>query len=405
MTDQELNNLLDIIKYVPEDKRDETTNAVLKAAADSLSLEKIKSLTDVNDNPSDTDSSATELKFTQKEISKMPRKFKQLMHVKGMTVRIYRRQITSVEGHYNYEIRLRSHGYNVYASSNNLAEAKRKFIDKLVEFERYGDTRSTVPYTFIKFAEYYFDNFYKRKVAAETLRIAQSQFKNHLAPYFSDVPLRRITPKKCQDLLDDYESRGKGKTAEDLYSLLSIIFKAAIKHNILVNNPLDMVFHAKHQREHGKALSKAEEKLLLEKTAGTPYQKMFAIGLYTGMRPNEYKTAKIEGEFIVANNSKRKNGKVELKKIPITPMLRPYIDKNTQFEFARLETLRDKIKSILPSHKLYDLRTTFYTRCTECGIADVAIKKFVGHALGGLADTYTDLSDEYLLREGQKLVY
>ena len=205
--------------------------------------------------------------------------------------------------------------------------------------------------------------------------------------------------------MDDYESRSKGKTAEDLYSLLSIIFKAAIKHNILVNNPLDMVSHAKHQREHGKALSKAEEKLLLEKTAGTPYQKMFAIGLYTGMRPNEYKTAKIEGEFIVANNSKRKNGKAEIKKIPITPMLRPYIDKNKQFEFARLETLRDKIKSILPSHKLYDLRTTFYTRCTECGIADVAIKKFVGHALGSLADTYTDLSDEYLLKEGQKLVY
>ena len=67
MTNQELNNLLDIIKYVPEDKRDETTNAVLKAAADSLSLEKIKSLTDVNDNQSDTDSSATELKFTKKE--------------------------------------------------------------------------------------------------------------------------------------------------------------------------------------------------------------------------------------------------------------------------------------------------------------------------------------------------
>ena len=138
---------------------------------------------------------------------------------------------------------------------------------------------------------------------------------------------------------------------------------------------------------------------------GTPYELMFAVALYTGMCPNEYKTAKIEGEFIVANNSKRKNGKAELKKIPITPMLRPYIDKNKQFEFARLETLRDKIKSILPSHKLYDLRTTFYTRCTECGIADVAIKKFVGHALGGLADTYTDLSDEYLLKEGQKLVY
>ena len=50
---------------------------------------------------------------------------------------------------------------------------------------------------------------------------------------------------------------------------------------------------------------------------------MFAIGLYTGLRPNEYKTAVVEENFIVANNSKRKNGKTELKKIPITPMLKP----------------------------------------------------------------------------------
>lgn len=34
---------------------------------------------------------------------------------------------------------------------------------------------------------------------------------------------------------------------------------------------------------------------------------------------------KFEGDFVVAKNSKRKDGKVEYKKIPITEMLRPYI--------------------------------------------------------------------------------
>ena len=93
MTDQELKNLLDILKYVPEDSRDEATNAVLKAAADSLSLEKIKSLTDIQEDTQQksTDSTASEVKFSQKEIKLMPRKFRQLFRVQGMTARVYRR--------------------------------------------------------------------------------------------------------------------------------------------------------------------------------------------------------------------------------------------------------------------------------------------------------------------------
>ena len=263
----------------------------------------------------------------------------------------------------------------------------------------------TIPTTFDKFANYNFEKFYKRKVCDITYRVAMSNYKNHVLPHFGDMALKQITADKCQELLDRLIEEDKMRTEENVFTMLNMIFKAAVKHGVMAHNPIDMVFHTKHEREHGKALTKDEELKLLNETAGTPYQKMFAIGLYTGLRPNEYKTVVIDGDFIVANNSKRKNGKVELKKIPITPMLAPYLKGVTELHFTRLEQIRNKFNAILHGHRLYDLRTTFYTRCMECGIADAAIKKFVGHTLGGLADTYADLSDEFLFKEGQKLLY
>ena len=168
---------------------------------------------------------------------------------------------------------------------------------------------------------------------------------------------------------------------------------------------MELVIHKTHEREHGKALTVEEEKLLLESTEGTEFQLMFAIALFTGMRPNEYETARREGDFIVCRNSKRKNGKIEYKKIPITPMLRPYIKDTQTLTFYKTYTLREKFNSILTDHILYDLRTTFYSRCIECGVTDIARKLFVGHTLGQLGDAYTDLSDEYLLKEGEKIKY
>ena len=144
---------------------------------------------------------------------------------------------------------------------------------------------------------------------------------------------------------------------------------------------------------------------MLEQTAGTEFQLMFAVALYTGLRPNEYETAKIVNGFIVAVNSKRKNKKIEYKKIPISPMLQPYLNGVSELNFFAVKVIRDKFNLILPKHRLYDLRTTFYTRCQECGVADVARMEFVGHSLGKLGNTYTDLSDEFLLSEGKKLNY
>jgi len=243
------------------------------------------------------------------------------------------------------------------------------------------------------------------KVSKLTYDADWNRYKRYIQPIFGNKQFNSINSEQCQALIDQLLFQGKGKTAEEIYSLLSIIFKGAIAHGFMDKNPLTLVVKLKHQSKHGTALSKDEEALLLQAYPNTKYQTIFALALYTGLRPNEYNTAKIEGKFIVAVNSKRKTKRVEYKRIPITPMLAPYLQNITDFESINRDVIREKFKAILPNHILYDMRTTFYSRCKECGIADAARDEFVGHSLGALGNAYTDLSDEYLLREGAKFQY
>ena len=344
------------------------------------------------------------LKFTEKEISKMPKTFRKEFRTQGCTAHIRKR----TDGRYvcSYEIRYRRNGYNISVSAKTVEQAKISFIEALKTTDPQTSTKENgTPKTFNEFSLYYFENFRKRKVTERTMKEDLWRYKKYLLPVFGSTPIKSITPLQCQNLIDGIVKDGKEKTATEIFSMLNVIFKMAIRHDIITRNPLDIVFIKKHERKHGIALTRDEEKTLLQAVAGTPYQIMFAVALYTGLRPNEYETARINENFIIAKNSKRKNGKIEYKRIPITPMLRPYLDNVTELKFYKPEQMRNKMKPILPEHKIYDLRTTFYTRCQECGISEVAIKLFVGHSLGGLADTYTDISNEYLLKEGEKLNY
>lgn len=375
---------------------------ILKTASESITFERLKALLETGKEEVKQDKKGLLLKLTDKEISKIPMRFRKDFLINDRLVRCRRR--VSGRKTTNYEIRYRKHGFNIAVSSNDIEEAKKKFIQALQSADK-GEQKPTVPTTFCEFAEYYFNNYIKRKVAKLTFENDMYRYNRHIKPYFGSMQLKEITPACCQKLLDGFADKGQTKTNNEVYSLLNGIFKMAIAHSIISKNPLAVVIIEKHKRTHGVALTKDEERKLLDSLEGSRYQTLMAIALYTGLRPNEYKTARIEDNFIVAVNSKRKNGKVEHKKIPITTMLKRYLNGVDKLDFPRLEYMRDNFNKILPNHILYDLRTTFYTRCEECGVAPPARDEFVGHSRGELNKTYSHLSDEYLLNEGKKLVW
>ena len=343
--------------------------------------------------------------FTQKEIKNMATTFKKVFIANGLAAHIIKKE--SGKDSFCYEIRYRANGYSIIASSTNLQKAKEKFLAKTTpsEIQKYfvGSSSPTQNFASLEqFALYFFETHRKGKVTAQTYKCDAGRLKNYIFPSLGKLPINQITPDKCQALLVSIKNEGKGKTADEIYSLLSIIFKGAIAYGLIQKSPLAIVQHTKHVNESGTALSKEEEKLLFVRLTEPNFRIACAIALFTGLRPNELSTAKINGEFIVAINSKRKNGKVEYKKIPIIDRLRPFIQDGIP-ELPTPQLLRRRISTALPNHKLYDLRTTFYTRCDEYGVAQPARDEFVGHSAGALTNAYRDLSDEYLLREGRKL--
>lgn len=339
------------------------------------------------------------VEFTDKEMNTMPKHIKKLLILDKKRCRL--RTHPSGKNTITYEIRYRRNGYDISASGKTIELAKENFLNKCKSVECLDNSLCDIPKTFDAFSMYYFENFRKEKVAKATFKSDMIRYNNYLKPLFKQTPIKKITPSDCKKLLDKVKVEGKGKTADELHSLLNVIFKSAIAHSIIDKNPLDIVLHIKHQRKNGKALTKEEEQSLKSALKGSQYLTPLMVLLYTGLRPNELKSAKIEGQFIVAENSKRKNKKVEYKKIPIIKALKPFL--SSSIECPSLDTLRKHFNQAIPNHILYDLRTTFYTRCDELGVSAVARDEFVGHSSGALTNAYRNLSDEYLLEEGKKL--
>lgn len=425
---KQLKNFLEILEIVPNnEKRDEAVQLIFSSNmgnvnAGQQNASKFYQAEQKYNGEMKSVDGTIELEFTKKEIGQMPERFQKVFILQNKIVRCRRRK--SGRNATNYEIRYRREGFNISVSSNDPELAKEKFIQALQEAEKAlkaildkslaEETERKrlerlkeigAPDTFHEFSMYYFEKYRIRKVAPKTFENDKYRYKNHIQPHFGSMPIADITPPYCQELLDELANSGKTKTNKEVYSLLNAILKMAIAHDIIKKNPLAIAYVEQHTSKHGKALTKEEEKILLESLKGTKYQAIVAMSLYTGVRPNELESIKIEGDFVVAKNSKRKGGKIEFKKIPISDMLKPYIKDFDVSEIPGIQYIRDRFNAVLPNHIYYDLRTTFYTRCEECGVAEAARDYFVGHSRSKLNDTYSDLSDEYLLCEGKKLSY
>ena len=216
---KELEKILKILQEIPnEKKRDEAIRLILQTANETITCDALVSLLENGKKRKEQTIKRQDetlfLKFTNKEISNMPERFRKEFILQDRVVHCLKRK--SGKHTYNYVIRYRRSGWNIVVSSNDLETAKAKFIERLnkkvediisIKENRKGTVSTIingVSTNFHEFSTYYFENYRKRKVSQQTYYNDMCRYKNHIKPCFGDKSLLEITPAECQQFLDGY---------------------------------------------------------------------------------------------------------------------------------------------------------------------------------------------------------
>ena len=354
-------------------------------------------------------------KLTKQEIKTMPESIRKIFIANNYIVN-YR--ITS-NGY--FEARIRRKGMYIEASGRDFETMRKRFMDRLSAFYKRppmqpAETPAAVPTAkAVLFGDYGREwlKIKEQMTKPSTFKEYERSFRVDLEPTFGRKPLADITRTDLQNYLFSIVGENKHRKAEKLALMLNCIFDMAAE-DYDIPSPMKKVVLPAYQTKKGEALTKDEETRLVNyckshrEVEGTD---ALLVLLYFGLRKSELASIEIiDGKWLQCETSKERLGQnVVLRKIPFTTMARkvlPYID----FEKAKntnLNTISSRMKRLLPNHHPHELRHTFISRCKEAGVASEVVSIWAGHSLSGTitSTVYTHYSDEFQLKEAEKVVY
>ncbi len=332
--------------------------------------------------------------FTEKEIKQMPR-LKDLSYRYKSVVQLH-------------EFRYRRNGHNKSFSSTDYKTAKAKALEFCKQLNLKESAKVDKNINFNNFAIDYMQNVKRKNVAEKTFYNDYNRFENYILPNFKNLKIKEITAPFIQKFLNEVLDAGHQRTAEALFYTLKTILDYAVNTDVINKNPITAVKIPLHIRKTGKALPIEKEKQFVKDIIGNKYELTFAVLLYTGCRPCELESITIkDDDFIVFRNRKQKKNAIVYKTIPITPMLKPYVERIKKEMPLNMTTEIGKIfAKLVPGYRLYDLRHTFATRCQTCGVPQEIVSRWLGHKTDKITDnTYTHFPKEFMLKQAKKVEY
>ena len=203
----------------------------------------------------------------------------------------------------------------------------------------------------------------------------------------------------------------EGRVYEDLRVVLNSVFKYALASGVITHNPMLLIPFKKAERNSRRALTEEEVQKMIERLnmdEYSDYKRTFLILLFFGLRPCELEDARFEGDFLIARNAKRKNGKIEYKKIPICKQAREMLDLDAPVEaLHRTDVLNRIFKRIMEDEEVtqYFLRHTFATVCQQYVRPDI-VDIWMGDSSERLVGrVYTHFPDKFMIEQMQNVIF
>ena len=341
--------------------------------------------------------------FEKKELTTMRKEFKKSYSQNGLVLNV--RAKSGV-----YEIRYRRDGLSLSASSRSLSEAKEKMHDLLRE--AYSIYRSPVQAPrrkkALEYCRWYIDTVKRPAISLGHYKNLVGYLVNDLTPLFGDRYLSQVTFADLQSFLNRYVDAGKYRTAQGVRTLLREIYKSAVLDGEVKVNHAERLAPISYEQEHGRALTRDEEYLAAQAIfrSENVYKNDLLIIMFSGCRPCEFSTIRFDGDFIVFDTAKQRKGKAKVRKVPMTPIFKRYVDLTWEPHQVSTRVLWNALTSLVDGVTTYDLRHTFITRAQECGVPLEVVQAWVGHSPRTLTGkTYTHYDDDYMKKMAQKMDY
>lgn len=401
MTYKQIQKLMGLVQYAPEEEQNELASLLAKAASTKTVQRTVKENNGIAERGSIT--------FTKKEISIMPDDIQKLFVINNHIIKYrYHRGM--------YHARYRRDGYDIEVASTDFNVMKNKFMAKLLEQTEHKPSKMPLMKDYLTqwLAE-------KKPTLKEgTYKSYDALIKAEILPNFGNKHIDRITRKDIQDYLFRVVEQGKNRTAQKAKQLLGAVFSLATE-DYDFKNPMTRIKLPHYEVKKGAPLSKTEEKKLIEfckNNSNLQGIHSLLVLLYTGMRVGELPSMKIETvngfTYISCQTEKTRHGYAEVRRrIPISPMFKRVWDM-IDFEKAKLtakRTLADTIKRVFPDRHIHELRYTFISRCKECGCNLELVMLWDGHEFDKDVKTskvdrgYTQYSDEIYFGDIEKVNY